>query len=302
MSDEKAKLLAALRGLNDAAQVRDDYVRSPFGYPGAKSRSIKTLLEILPYRDIWIDLYAGSGIVTLARRESGLEVFNDRCAGVTSFFRCVRDPVKCKRLQEWLEATVCSREEFLINRETWEKGDFNDEVERAARWYYCVQHSFASKGWSFGRSTSGRSQAGKLYNNLELFWPVCNRLRRTYIENQDWRTIVKDYNTELNHGKIVWYLDPPYWGTSGIYNHELKKEVHHEIAQACMKMSGFVALSGYDDPKHPYNEYEWTRKEQWEIQVSMTGLAFTDTNHLEAYEGSISRGKAKETLWIKVND
>jgi DNA adenine methylase len=300
VSDKAKNLLAILKSMDDTPQVRDDYVRGAFGYPGAKSRSIKELLSHLDYRKVWVDVMAGSGVVTLAREESRLEFFNDRCAGITVFFRCVRDPKKCSQLYERLQQTVCSREEFIWCRETW-KHDVMDDVERAARWYYTVQHSFSSKGWSFGRVTHGLPQCGKLFNNISLFGPISNRLRKVYIENLDWRVLCKDLNTEKNGNDIVWYFDPPYWGTYKCYDHNFTEADHNELALRCMNLNGFVAVSGYDFPDHPYNKYDWTRKESWEIQTSMSGFAFTDTNHLEQYEGIMKRGKLLETLWIKDN-
>jgi DNA adenine methylase len=290
--------LAQLLALNDAAQVRDTYLKSPFGYPGGKTRSLKNLLSILPYRKIWMDVCAGSGAATLARHESELEVFNDRCAGITSFFRAVRQRDTCAKLIERLQMTVCSREDFIWARDSWEC-DWHDDVERAARWYYCVQHSFNSKGWSFGRVTSGRSQCGKIFNNLNLFWPIQHRMQRVYVENQDFRTLFKDFNTEKNGDEIVWYIDPPYWQTIGIYKHELKPEEHFEIGERAMHLNGFIALSGYDHERHPYNTFKWDKKESWEVDVSMTGMSFTDTNHLQPYEEIIQRGKVRECVWIR---
>jgi DNA adenine methylase len=293
------KLLAQLRSLDDTPKVRGGtIVRAAFGYPGAKSRSISELLHHLPYRKVFIDGFGGSGCVTAARHAVDLEVFNEQHAGISAFFRCMRDATKCKKVIDWLEKTVPSRDEWEHCEQTW-KCDWNDDVERAARWYYCVQHSFASKGWSFGRSVSGKSQAGKIHSNLDLFWPLSNRFRRVYVENQDWRVLMRDYNNDKNGDDIVWYFDPPYWGTIGIYDHEMRPEHHYEFAERCMHLNGFVAVSGYDHPKHPYNEYKWDKKVAWEVSVTMTGLAFTDTNNLGEYADSIKRGKAQETLWIR---
>ena len=186
MSDESNQLLAVLRGLKDATGSRGkEYVRSPFGFPGAKTRSVHQLLSYLPYRHAWADVFGGSGTVTLARNESKLEVFNDRHAGVSCFFRVVQDKEKCKQLVDWLEHCICSRETWMLWKDAWKNGAHHDEVTRAGMWFYVVQHSFASKGWSFGRSTTGKSQCAKLHNNLEFFWPMCHRLRKVYVENQD---------------------------------------------------------------------------------------------------------------------
>lgn len=292
-------LYAMLNALNDTAQTRDDFIRAPFGFPGAKSRSLKNLLSILPYRNVFVDVLAGSGAVLLARHESNLEVFNDRHAGITAFFRCIKDRKKCEELIDILSKTVCSREEFIWARESW-PCDWLDDVQRAARWYYCVQHSFNSKGWQFGRTTSGKAQATKLLNNLHTFWPIHNRLRNVYIENCDWRIMLQDFNNENNGNDIVWYIDPPYWNTpTNIYDHSFQPHDHIELAERCMYLNGFIALSGYDCDNHPYNKFSWHKKESWEVRVSMAGLAFTETNHLAEYEGMIKRGVATETVWIR---
>lgn len=110
--------------------------------------------------------------------------------------------------------------------------------------------------------------------------------------------ILKDYR---KGGKdVVWYLDPPYWGTTGIYDHEWSINDHIELCERVQDLDGgFVAVSGYDLPNHPYNNFKfWTDKVSWEVPISMTGIAFTETNNLQAYEGDIKRGTATESLWI----
>lgn len=288
-------LLSQLMALEDTPEVRERIIRAPFGYPGAKSRSIANLLPHLPYRNGFCEPCGGTGVVTFARRPSNLEVLNDRHMGITSFYRCLRDRHKMQQLMDRLHImTPCSREEFIWARDTWED-NFLDDIERSARWYYSVIHSFNSKGWSFGRVTKGRAQCAKYYNNFTLFGPIHNRLQSVQIENLDWRILFKDYNSN----DMVWYIDPPYWKTIGIYKHEWKELEHLELCERIQYLHGFVALSGYDSPDHPYNKFKWDDKISWEVQVSMTGMAFTDTNHLAGLEDVIKRGTAKETLWIR---
>jgi DNA adenine methylase len=279
-------------------EVRDQYVRAPMGWPGAKSRSIKELLAHLPYRNTFVDVFGGTGSVLLARNPSPLDVYNDKHSGLVAFYRCIRDRLKCAQMIERLEVSPpLSREEFIWSRDTWKQNQL-DDVERAARWYYSLVTSFNQKGWSFGRAVKGKGQGQKMFNNIKLFWPLHNRMRNAQIENQDWRMILKDYS---KGGKeVVFYLDPPYEGTFGIYDHELAKEEHREICERIQHLNGaFVALSGYDHPGHTYNSFNfWTSKITWEVPISMTGMAFTESNHLVEYEGSIKRGIATECLWI----
>lgn len=290
-------LTATLLGMHSADEPRNNYVKAPLGYPGAKSRSIRELLPHLPNRKAFIDVCGGSGSVLFARKPCELEVFNDRHAGLVTFYRCIRDFKKCKQLIERLEISPpLSREEFIWSRDTWNDNQL-DDVERAARWYYSLVSSFGQKGWAFGRAIKGKAQGQKLYNNLKLFWPVHTRIHNCQIENLDWRTILQDYNKGGRH--VVWYIDPPYWQTTGIYEHEWLERDHLELCERIQKLEGFVAVSGYDMPKHPYNRFNfWTKKVNWDVNISMTGMAFTESNNLAEYEGSIARGIATETLWI----
>jgi DNA adenine methylase len=289
-------LLAQLMSLDDTPEVRDQYLRAPFPYPGSKTRSLEHLLSILPYRRAYIEPCGGSGAVMLARRPSKLEVFNDRFSGVVAFFRCLRDPIKNNLLVDRLELTIHSREEFIWSRDTWDHNEL-DDVERAARWYYALYNSFNKKGWQFGRATKTAATFGSaMKNNLKNFKPLMYRTKNIQFENQDWRAIIKDYNRTDDE---VWYFDPPYLNSTGMYKHNWLKEDHVELCERIQSMHGYIALSGYDWDDHPYNRYKWDDKKVWEIDVKATGLAFTDTNNLESMEHSITRGKVKETLWIR---
>jgi len=288
-------MLAMLMGLENSGAVREDYVRAPFGYPGAKDRSLKEILPHLPYRVGYCEPFGGTGAVLLARHESKLEVFNDRYAGVVAFYRCVRDPAKIHQLVDRLQLILHSREEFIWCRETWENCE--DDVERAARWYYMTAVSFGQQGRHFGRSVRTLSQIGpKLVRNLELFAGVHNRMKCVQVENLDWRHCLKDFDCE----DMVWYMDPTYYEYSkGMYMHEMTKADHKEMLERIQYLRGFVALSGYDNEL--YNSYPWDEKYEWRVHNSALGLAFTDTNNLAGKERELTRGYSTEVLWIKKN-
>lgn len=291
-----ANLLAALQGLDDTPVVRDrEIARAPFPYPGSKYRSLKQLTPLIPYRSGYCEPFGGSGNVLIARKPSKLEVFNDRYSGITCFYRCIRDRKKMMAVHDRLEMCLHGREEFIWCRDTWKNCE--DEIERAARWYYMILMSFSSKGKAFGRSTSGRSQMGsKLVGNLKLFGPVHNRFKDVQIENLDWRVCLRDYDQE----DMVWYLDPTYYpGTcsSGVYDEELTKVEHKEMCDRIFMLKGYVVLSGFDNEL--YNEYPWNEKHSWEVKSTMLAQAFSDSNNLESLENILRRGNMTECVWIK---
>jgi DNA adenine methylase len=290
-------LLGLFESMDDTPQIREDYVRVPIGYPGSKNRSLDKIMPHLPYRNTYCEPFGGSAAVLFARKPSNLEVYNDRFGGITTFYRCLRDPEKMKQLFELVDWTIHSREEFIHFKQTWEKEE--DDVLRAFKWYYMHQSSFGNQGRHFGRATSGQAQTGgRIRNNARFFEPVHRRLLNVQIENLDWRVIFRDYDNE----ETVWYLDPPYVRYSkGMYKHEFKKADHIELCERIQGLKGFVALSGYGDQEtfDIYNKYDWDDQFSWQTQSSMEGLAFTDTNNLAEYHDTIKRGVASEILYIR---
>lgn len=288
MSDD---LLSLFNALDDSAQSRESYVRAPFGYPGAKSRSIKEILPNLPQTDKYVEVFGGSGAVLLARRESKMEVYNDRFGGVVAFYRCIRDRDKLQALTDRLELIVHSREEFIWCRDTW--ANCEDDVERAARWFYALQTSFTSQSRNFGRSLSGSNQiAKKIQNNIKTFPLVHERLKHVLIENLDWRQCLQDFDDE----DTVFYLDPPYLDvSSGIYKCSFTKSDHAELLERIFKLRGFVALSGY--PNELYDSYNWDVRKSWETRVTITANSYTETNNQK--HGTDRKDTAIECLWVK---
>ena len=157
------------------------------------------------------------------------------------------------------------------------------------------QTSFGTQGRNFGRAVSGKGQIGeKLKNNLKLFGVIHNRFRNVQVENQDWEQCIKDFDNL----DTVFYLDPPYLQyAKGMYKHEMNKSDHIRLLNLIMETEGFVALSGYENEL--YDSYKWDNRITWDIYISSSGLAFNIENKRAGHEDNISRGKAKEVLWIK---
>lgn len=216
--------------------------RAPMKYPGSKFDVLKEIMPHLPYRGSFIDVFGGSGVVILNRRRSKLDVYNDRYGGICAFYRVLRDDPK--RLVDRLELSVHSREEWEWCHSTWDE-DTLDDVERAARWYYCLQYSFLGQRRSFARITSPTSGiAGVLNRKLPGFWNIHHRLQSVQIENLDWEACLLEYD----HPEAVFYLDPPYLNAD-TSSYELSMSVadHKRMLEMIQGMKGFVALSGFSN-------------------------------------------------------
>lgn len=288
MSDDLLKLF---NELDDSTQSRESYIRAPFAYPGSKARSLDEILPRLPYTGKYVEVFGGSGAVLLARKESKLEIYNDRFGGIVAFYRCIRDSAKLTKLIERLEIIVHSREEFIWCRDTWENCE--DDIERAARWYYALSTSFTSQSRNFGRSLNGTNGiAKKVQNSLKLFEGVHHRIKHVLIENLDWRQCLKDFDDE----DTVFYLDPPYLdASSGIYKCSFTKADHAELLERVMELRGFCAVSGY--ASHLYDSYKWDDRHTWETRITITANSFESGNNQK--HGTERSNSATECLWIK---
>jgi len=272
---------------------RDEIVRAPFPYPGGKSRSIKEITSVLPYRNKYVEVFGGSGAVLLARHNSKLDVFNDRFAGVVAFYRCLRDPEKFKRMCEWLRLSVHSREDFVWMKATWE--NCHDDVERACRWYSMVCYSFGGLGRNWGRSTSGAGTlSGKVINKIPHLEQVHKRFRNVQVENLDWERCIKDYDDY----DTVFYLDPPYVDSSeGVYRHELTRQQHRDMLDVVFDCKGYVAVSAYQNDL--YDQFGWDHVHTWDAFVSIQSLSSVEGNKKEHLAHVAKRSTAKEALYIK---
>lgn len=288
--------------LNDLLDLGEDdvrstnrtaYERAPFGMPGGKTNSLKYILPHLPVRNKWIDHFGGSGVISWNYPDVDIMVYNDRYSGVVAFYRCLQS----RRYTELLErleylTPPLSREEWIHCRANW--CHETDDVERAAKWFYMIKNSVIGKGQSFARSTNSKPPI-TLPNALKLFEPLHYKLQHFQIENLDWRTCVRDYDSD----GCVHYFDPPYVATdSGIYAHKWSRLDLRELLKTISNIRGFAALSGYPDSDIDNCDF-WTDRISWEVPISSEVMAFTDENYKKGHDFKSEYGTATEVLWIK---
>lgn len=275
-----------LLGFDDIAphqpDTREYYTKTPWSWPGSKYKSLAKILPELPYTRAWVDVCFGTGVVTLNRRPSEFEVYNDRYSGITDFYQVVRDSNGYDKLLERLKTVLYSREEFIWSKETWQNCD--DPVERAARWYYMIRCSFNQIGRNFGRSLKDNMLPAKYWRGLKLFPHMHHRLQQGQVENLDAVQCIKDYDAH----DVVFYIDPDYEDTDqGLYQFGVN---HQQLIDTVLSAKGFCAISGY--PNSLYDSYEWDKRITWEVATSVRAQTNTDFK--------LNRQlKQTEVLWIK---
>lgn len=257
---------------------------------------LRHLLPLIPPHRIYVEVFGGAAHLLFAKQPSEIEVYNDIDSALVNFFRVLRDPVKSEELCRLLTLTPYSREEHSMCCLTYENTDLSD-VERARRFYVAVHQSFngiVSETWRTSRTEhTSRVFAGAV-DRLPV---VCERIRGVLIEHDDFRVILKRYDTP----DTFFYCDPPYLPDTrcdkNVYVHEMSTQDHIDLLEMLHDIQGKVMVSGYDSEL--YTKYldgnGWTRHE---FDVVLWANTVITNGHTSDCVFSSRRGRRKEVVWL----
>jgi len=252
-----------------------------FPYPGNKARHSDWILEHIPEHECYVELFGGSGAILFNKPRSQIEVYNDLNGDIPHFFETLRK--RFDGLQEWLRNTPYSREVY----EEWSSEYYDghrpdDDIERAGRFFFLRYAQFGGKvGQKAGYRISTVAQSGspskRLKNAPEKLRAFRDRLRGVNIECLDWKDAFEKYDKPTT----VFYMDPPYMGTEGMYNSDGFD--HYELYQAVSELEGRCLIS-YDSIPNFYGD----------------GFTVTSKDSSFAIDGSGGNKDATEVLLMNV--
>lgn len=214
-------------------------------YPGSKFRLASWIIDKIPYHEVYLEPYFGSGAVLFQKPISRIETINDLNLDVVNFFKVIRDNpdefTRCLRL------TPYAREEY--ERAYIEEAK-DDNIERARKFAIKCWFGFgASVRYKNGFRTSQQAMSPdttKQWNNfIEDIYKGTERLRNCQIESRPALQLLDMYDTS----DVFIYLDPPYVPEvrkKYQYVHEMSKEDHVELLEKIIHHPAKILLSGYD--------------------------------------------------------
>ena len=263
---------------------------------------VNKLLPLMPKHHTYVEVFGGAANLLLAKEPSPVEVYNDIDSGLVNFFRVLRDKNKFQKFYEQVVLMPYSREEYYECWETWDKEE--DDVQMAVKWFVVARQSFSGKfggGWGYAVTSSLRRMAdpvSRYWGAIDMLPEVAERLLRVQIEHNDFRKILKAYDTE----NTFFYLDPPYvleTRSGSVYRYEMALEDHQELVDMLLHITGKAMLSGYDHEVYkPLEEAGWT-KLVFEARCWVTGKTRA-TKHI--YDDSNKHKlKCKECVWLSPN-
>lgn len=257
-------------------------MKPPIPYFGSKSSIAERIVDLLPEHGHYVEPFAGSLSVLLAKPRSTMETVNDLDGDLITFWRVLRDDPEA--LARACALTPHSREE---KRLATLDGDMTD-LERARRVWVLLSQSrggmMRNSGWRYciNRSGSSIGMPGYLDAYVSRMMPAAERLAGVSIECMDALDLIERYGA---HEDVLLYVDPPYlgstrtWGNN--YRHEMRRDGDHRaLADSLTKARSSVVLSGYPSPLYDDLYSGWSR-----VEIS------TSTGN-----GGDSRGRT-EVLW-----
>jgi DNA adenine methylase len=247
-------------------------VKPPFAYYGGKTTLAPKIASLLPPHEHYVEPFAGSLAVLLAKKPSRAETVNDLDGDLMTFWRVLRD--RPGELERVCALTPHARAELAVAKDL----DVEDDLERARRVFVRLtqsrSHSMKPTGWKFVRDASKRMP---MTDFLDAFTsrllPVASRLQGVTLESRDALELIRDYGSEPT---VCLYLDPPYLGSTRAtnYGHEMTADDQHEaFAQACHDAKASVVISGYDSPLYDRLFDGWHR---YELKAPTTLSGDTD--------------------------
>lgn len=243
------------------------HVKPPFAYFGGKTTLAPKIAALLPEHEHYIEPFAGSLAVLLAKEPVTWETVNDLDDLLVNFWRVLRD--RPEELARAAMRTPHARSEYALA--CGDLASIEDDLERARlTWVRITQgrknttRPGAASHWRYGQDASkGHSWPGYLSSYAERMDEVAARLKNVSIENRDAIEMVDEYG---RHESNCIYVDPPYVGASRVSLSQYRLEAadndfHERLATALVKCKAAVVLSGYESELYSDLFAGWHRVE-----------------------------------------
>ncbi|WP_312884802.1 DNA adenine methylase [Nocardia barduliensis] len=289
---------------------RQARLRPPMAYYGGKTTVAQWIVGMLPAHDHYVEPFAGSLAVLLAKPAARMETVNDLDGDLMVFWRMLRDhPTELAR--------VCALTPHARTEHEGSHGDLSalDDLERARRVWVRISQgrtgTMRKTGWRHYVDPAGSNSSMPRYlaGYLDRMMPAAERLSAVSLESRPALDVITTYG---RHQATLLYVDPPYLGETRDrnYRHEMTSPAaHRELAAALHACRATVVLSGY-----PSDLYDNDLYATWHRYTHQTGTSQggrwaartevlwsnrpldTDPGHLEICNETPTGNGAKNTV------
>lgn len=237
-------------------------MKPPFAYFGAKVNVSAQIVALLPKHKHYVEPFAGSLAVLLAKPPAQMETVNDIDGRLMTFWRVLRE-----RPDELIRACALTPHSRAEHQDA-HVLDGCDELETARRvWVWLSQSrtgTLKKTGWRhYVNADAGTiGMPGYLSGYVDRMAAVAERLHAVSLECRPALEVIETYGA---HPSALLYLDPPYLAevrNGRNYSQEMAGvNEHQELAAAAADCAATVVLSGYDSPLYDELYDGWYRHE-----------------------------------------
>lgn len=236
-------------------------MKPPIAYYGSKGTLAERIVRLLPAHEHYVEPFAGSLAVLLAKKPSRMETVNDLDQDLMVFWRVLRD--QPEELERVCALTPHSRAEYAAAQVA--ALDALPDLERARLvWVRLTQGragTLRPTGWRHFQSWGGSSVGMPSYlaGYVGRFAAAAERLAHVSLECRPALDLIDAYG---RHQDVLLYVDPPYLASTRErnYRHEMGGEAEHrKLAAALSEARAAVVLSGYHSPLYDELYEGWQR-------------------------------------------
>lgn len=260
-------------------------VKPPFAYYGGKTTLAPTIAGLLPEHEHYVEPFAGSLAVLLAKKPSRAETVNDLDGDLVTFWRVLRD--QPEELERVCALTPHARGEWLASREG--IADSPNNLERARRvWTILTQsrgNNLTGNGWRYRINASASLMPAMVESYARRISPAAERLKAVTIECRDAVEMIREYGA---HPDVCMYVDPPYLGSTRATGYRVEMtadDAHVALADALNECKASVVLSGYDAPLYAELFDGWHR-----MDLAAPTTLSGDTDRVEVLWSNVPLG------------
>jgi len=245
---------------------------APLCWTGGKNRLKNTIVSLIPPHKIYVEPFVGGGSIFWKKPLAEKNIISDKNSELINFYRKLRD-VNCNQLKN------CK---LPKNEEEFEKALSKKKISVCAylgvnkRSYACQMDKP-----KFCLSTSMKKNPSKA--GIENLQKSCQKykekLRKTKILNEDYRKVVKRYDSK----DTFHYLDPPYVDT---YDYGQEKVNPEDVCKLAKSVKGKIMISYNDHPR---------------VRKACKGLKFRKVNTSYEIQKSTT-GKAKKVTELLITN
>lgn len=233
-------------------------------YYGGKTMLAGRIVSVLPQHRGYVEPFAGSLAVLLAKQRSPMETVNDLDGELMTFWRVLRD--RPDDLARACALTPHSRAEH-INAYAGPGTNCDDDLERARLVWVRISQgrtgTLRKTGWRFyvNPSGGGASMPSYLSGYVDRMAAAAERLHHVSLECRPATELISAYG---QFPDVCLYLDPPYLGATRCRNYqtEMTSEADHaDMLHLALQSAASVVISGYASDLYDTALADWTRIE-----------------------------------------